>query len=65
MKGEINMSCCDPKWEQEEHDELYVGQCSECGADVDEHGQSVDMEDCNYSPVICEKCGYRPCDQYC
>ena len=40
-----------------------AGECSECGADVDEDGVALDI--CSYSPVVCEKCGWAPCDGSC
>lgn len=36
----------------------------ECGACyIDEDGRAI--EGCCYSPVDCDTCGYRPCDNSC
>ncbi len=43
--------------------EDVVGRCSACDALVDEDGEAVDV--CSYSPVCCQVCGYKPCDQSC
>lgn len=59
------MSCCDNQMTPAEHDELHVDQCPECGYDVDEDGITVELDDCNYSPILCSKCGYRPCNGSC
>lgn len=48
-----------------DHDCRHVGQCPECGADVDAEGDCVEIDDCYYSPEVCEKCGHRPCDGSC
>ena len=55
------MPCCDPTGP---YPEDTVGQCPLCGCDVDKDGQSTE-EMCNYSPVVCVKCGDRPCDFSC
>ena len=52
--------CCDPYT----NDNHVVGECSECGAWVDEEGEAVG-EHCSYSPVLCEICGDAPCDLSC
>lgn len=41
---------------------LIDGVCEECGSDTVE-GCSTDI--CNYSPQVCQTCGYSPCDQSC
>lgn len=38
------------------------GECPDCGWPTFE-GDAV--RDCYYSPVDCETCGARPCDQSC
>jgi len=38
-----------------------VGSCIHCQGPVDEDGQSTDY--CSYSPVQCEVCDSRPCEQ--
>ncbi len=40
-----------------------VGSCIHCGGPVDEDGLSTEY--CSYSPVYCEVCGSRPCDESC
>ena len=57
--------CCDPSHSQKEHDAVHVAQCPECGCDVDQDGDCCETNNCNYSPLDCKKCGYRPCDQSC
>jgi hypothetical protein len=59
------MSCCGKELTQEEHDELFVGKCGECGNDIGEEGHSIARDNCCYSPVECEKCGYHPCALFC
>lgn len=51
--------CCDG-WD---HSDLTVGQCPNCGDDVDDNGDAV--RGCNYSDVQCDLCGSRPCNQSC
>lgn len=38
------------------------GKCPECGMETVD---GVAKEGCNWSPVECETCGYRPCDGSC
>lgn len=45
--------------------EPKVGECPDCGSDVDEHGECCEHDYCCYSPVVCKTCGYQPCQQYC
>lgn len=53
------MSCCDG-WEYS--DKEVNGVCKDCGMPtVGGHAQ----EGCHYSPVVCETCGWSPCDQSC
>jgi hypothetical protein len=59
------MGCCDDQRTCGGHDELHVGQCPDCGGDVDEDGDTVERDYCSYSPVECETCGWRPCDGSC
>ena len=40
-----------------------AGECDECGSKIDVDGDSI--ESCCYSPKVCDKCGYRPCDDSC
>lgn len=44
-------------------DEEPVGECPDCGMDVDIDGDAVDI--CAHSPIECETCGSAPCDQSC
>ncbi len=41
-----------------------VGECPECGADIDKDGDSVDCG-CYYSTSVCPECGDAPCDESC
>lgn len=59
------MGCCANTMTQDEHDKLLVGQCPQCGGDVDANGDTIELDDCIYSPVLCERCSYCPCDQFC
>lgn len=52
--------CCDG-WDY--GDAAIVGECPTCGEDIDCDGDAV--RGCNYSPVVCEVCGSRPCDGSC
>ena len=55
--------CCEPI--QYNKDEI-VGRCPDCDIDVVmEHGKIVAAEGCPYSPVACNTCGWRPCDDSC
>ena len=51
------MECCDG-W-----DSVAVGVCPACGEPVDADGDAA--SGCNYSPVQCDVCGARPCDDSC
>lgn len=55
------MTCFANREDQE--DLPVIGECPNCGADVDENGEAT--EQCEYSPCLCEKCGHRPCDESC
>ena len=61
------MLCCDPMFDYTEKElaELLVGACPDCGSDIDKDGDSIENDNCSYSPVICELCGWRPCDGSC
>ena len=51
--------CCEG-WSSDEKD--VDGECPDCGM------QTVDGVaacGCDYSPVLCETCGYAPCDGSC
>lgn len=49
--------CCDG-WNEGEPN----GECPDCGEPTVDGFAAVG---CNYSPVICETCGARPCDDSC
>lgn len=55
------MSCCDPIAANPED---TVGKCPKCDCDVDKDGASTE-EGCCWSPVVCDLCGDKPCDQSC
>jgi hypothetical protein len=57
--------CCAQRTTKKEHDEKHVGQCKDCGSDVDSNGQCVETNDCSYSPCDCKTCQYSPCDLSC
>lgn len=52
---------CSDGWNLREEGEVN-GECPECGTDTVD-GAAV--TGCNYSPVVCERCGWAPCDQSC
>ena len=54
------MMCCD-SWDP---GTSPVGECPECGGDVDEEGQTT-LPCCFYSPKVCDTCGWQPCDGSC
>ena len=53
--------CCEPCGS----DLPAVSECDECGAELDKHGEPLDV--CGYSPYDdkCDKCGANPCTDYC
>ena len=52
--------CCSDAGFQDQED--INGECPECGSPTVD-GQS--FEYCEYSPEVCEECGWRPCDDSC
>lgn len=52
--------CCDG-WYPEEGEEVN-GVCPDCGGDTIDGSAPYG---CYYSPVVCETCGDRPCDESC
>lgn len=54
--------CCEEYFECDDSDEAN-GVCPDCGYPTCD-GVTV-MPGCGYSPVACETCGWRPCDQSC
>ena len=47
-----------------ESDKTPVGECRECGSEIDEYGYTTEWI-CNYAYETCESCGYSPCDESC
>lgn len=60
--------CCDG-WNDAPDDNEAYGDCPFCGGLVicNTHDDSVfyAAAGCNYSPVSCQECGARDCDQSC
>ena len=52
------MACCDG-WDDRKD---ANGTCEECGEPTVDGDAAVG---CAYSPVACEKCGWKPCDGSC
>lgn len=58
--------CCDPTFTKADHIIYYAHeQCVACGEDVDSEGKTIALSNCNWSPVECDVCGWRPCDLSC
>ena len=55
------MMCCEPHGSGLK----AVGVCKECGSEVDENGDALEI--CGYSPhkYACPVCGDNPCTGYC
>lgn len=53
--------CCDG-WclEVEDGEEEY--ECPDCGTET---VNGAAKTGCNYSPEVCDTCGWRPCDESC
>ena len=51
---------CSDGWYSEESE--IDGECPDCGEPTVE---GVAASGCNYSPMVCETCGARPCDGSC
>jgi len=52
--------CCGNEYRR--CDSAINGECPDCGAPtVDGEAQDI----CRFSPLVCETCGYRPCDESC
>jgi|GEM_PF-3041669 len=45
-------------------DKKIVGECPDCGADINKEGEAVE-DNCSYSPVDCETCEDQPCNGAC
>jgi len=48
-----------PEWDKEDEPN---GECPECG-ELTIDGVAIDQ--CSYSPILCDTCGYAPCDGSC
>ena len=59
------MGCFGSYITKEEHDKRHVSQCIKCGADIDEEGFCVEMDNCEWGDDECDLCGYTPCDESC
>lgn len=46
-------------------EDLAAGECPDCCCLVDCDGESVEPANCAMSPVMCDTCGFRPCDESC
>jgi len=57
-----NYGCWGEIWD-DDNIEYVVGICKECGCPVDENGEA--LIGCSYSPVHCDICGFKHCDQSC
>lgn len=53
------MSCCAA---QEYNEDDINGVCQECGEPTVD-GEAYEV--CHDSPILCDDCGYAPCDQSC
>lgn len=51
--------CCEPSGYTKAE---INGECDECGEPVCD-GDAYEC--CSYSPCLCEKCGFSPCDESC
>lgn len=54
--------CCSDIWEWDKRPEKPNGKCKDCGEDLYD---GLPGSSCTYSPVVCETCGWAPCDQSC
>lgn len=45
----------------EEYKNMFDGYCESCDGAIDIGGRCIEKDDCHYSPEVCSKCGYRPC----
>lgn len=53
--------CCEPIAGDPD---ATVGTCKYCDSTVDIQGYCTE-ESCGYSPVACDYCHWKPCDQSC
>lgn len=50
-------------WSMREYEDKDAnGKCDECES-LTVDGEAIEI--CTYSPVLCEKCGWSPCDNSC
>lgn len=57
--------CCDGWYHS---DEEINDECPDCGTPVvrdEETGEMEAQSGCNWSPEVCETCGWAPCDLSC
>lgn len=59
------MSCYAGWITEKDCEDLAVGECPDCYCLVDCDGESVEPTNCRYAPVVCDTCGFRPCDESC
>ena len=59
VKRKTLVMCCDGWY----YPDSKVGQCPACDGDVNSDGDAT--QGCNYSPIQCDLCGARPCDDSC
>ena len=61
--------CCDGWSHTPDIDEGEAwGECPDCGTRVITNADDSDWyaaSGCNYSPTVCETCGWKPCDDSC
>jgi hypothetical protein len=57
--------CAVNEMTKEELKRRYHHDCSDCGARLDEDDCVLELDDCHYSPKVCDTCGYQPCDWSC
>lgn len=60
--------CCDPGGATVDDPKTErLEDCPECGCEaVTSDGVNYNSTDvCGYSPLQCERCGWRPCDDSC
>lgn len=53
--------CCD---RYEADDKEITGVCINCECDINKDGETVE-DGCGYSPIVCDDCGWQPCNLWC
>lgn len=51
---------CSDGWSSEKSE--VNGECPKCGKET---VNGIAASGCNYSPIICDTCGWSPCDGSC